>query len=193
MKTTIVSIAVPTICACVLLGCGTKQDTGSKTDTDATISAPAAAARSDKATLSGRPCGLLSEKNISALLHQPLQISPSENPLSPTVCEWTTPGQADSPQAMDVLIEVRKQGDPQFAFYNGRLMNPSTIPSNQPPVVIGDLGDRAVLVPDAHASTLFVRRHATIVRIVISDRSMKRPPTTRAQVLAIGKEVVSHL
>lgn len=94
---------------------------------------------------------------------------------------------------MDLLVDSRKQGDPQWTFYDGQLAKPSTLISDQPPVVIGDLGERAVWVPDAHASSLLIRRHGIIVRIQISDRSLKRPAITRAQIEILGKEVASHL
>lgn len=187
------SFAVCFACACVLFACTGKQDTGNETNTAAATPSPPGAETADTSTLSGRPCGLLSDKTASAVLSQPMVIAPEQNPVAPTVCEWTTAGQAESPQAMDLIIELRKQGDPQWTFYAGQLAKPSTIISNQPPVVIGDLGERAVWVPDAHASSLLIRRHGTIARIQISDRSLKRPTITRAQIEVVGKEVASQL
>ncbi len=187
------ALAVCFTCACVLFACTSKPEIGSKTGTDAATSSPSAAETADTTALAGRPCGLLSDKTASAVLNQPMAISPDENPLAPTLCEWTTAGQAESPQAMDILVDARKPGDPQFAFYGGQLAKPSTIISDQPPVVVGDIGERAVWVPDAHACSLLLRRHGTIVRIQIMDRSLKRPAITRAQMEIIGKEVASHL
>jgi hypothetical protein len=151
----------------------------------------------DANSFAARPCGLLSDKTVSAVLHQAMAVAPAELIHTSSQCEWTPGGKAlvalaETPGGLTLLLFLEQDGSPGWERDTDQLDHPAEFNATR----ISGLGDRAILIAQSvnFGPEMLAQKGGNIVELQFSASNVSRKnPVTAAQMQALAKEALTHL
>jgi hypothetical protein len=154
----------------------------------------ATAAKAD--SFAAKPCSLLSEKTVSAVLHQTMAVAPAELAHTAGQCAWTSGGKslvalAETPQGLTLVLRLEQDGSGGWGRDTAQLDHPAGSNGTR----VTGLGDRAIWIAHSFLGPeLVVQRGASIVELQVTASDVSRKdPVTVAQMRALATEVLTHI